>query len=170
MLSPDLESDLTWNFFCLEPRPGYVGAIAVACQESVQDRVGVELHCFDDLISHLTRPRGQRDPPGPEFGRLTKPEFPRPLTAKGCRIWTSGDCGGDRGPRKVFPLGSSGITKCWGQVVPINPREAVVPDGRIVSAHAERRSGLAASGATKSRGKSARRRPEAQALNRSQTK
>lgn len=50
MLSPELESDLNWSFFCVEPRPGYVGAIAVACRESVRDPVGVELHCFDDLI------------------------------------------------------------------------------------------------------------------------
>ena len=54
MLSPELESDLNWKFFCLQPRPGYVGAIAVACGESVEDRVGVELHCFDDLIHEAT--------------------------------------------------------------------------------------------------------------------
>ncbi len=68
MLSPDLESDLNWNFFCVEPRPGYVGAVAVACQEPVQDRVGVELHCFDDLVGNpsdpVLRDLPQRDPPG----------------------------------------------------------------------------------------------------------
>lgn len=50
MLTPNLESDLAWKFFCLEPRPGYIGAIAVACREAtLQPRV--ELHCFDDLIT-----------------------------------------------------------------------------------------------------------------------
>ena len=32
------------------------------------------------------------------------------------------------GSRKVFLRGSSGITKCRGQVVPITPRGAVIPD------------------------------------------
>jgi 4'-phosphopantetheinyl transferase len=49
MLSPNLESDLAWNFFCVEPRPGYVGAIAVACHETTL-QARVELHSFDDLI------------------------------------------------------------------------------------------------------------------------
>lgn len=51
MLSPKLKSDLAWKFFCMEPRPGYVGAVAVACPQTIQHRHQVELHCFDDLIA-----------------------------------------------------------------------------------------------------------------------
>lgn len=49
MLSPKLQSSLIWQFFCLEPRPGYVAAIAVACREH-QPQVQVEMRCFDDLV------------------------------------------------------------------------------------------------------------------------
>lgn len=34
--------------------------------------------------------------------------------------------------RKVFLAGSSGITKCCGQFVPITPPEAVIPETLIV--------------------------------------
>lgn len=49
MLSPKLKSDLCWRFFCTEPRPGYVGAIAVASEDR-KSPVTVEVRCFDDLI------------------------------------------------------------------------------------------------------------------------
>ncbi len=49
MLSAKLESDLCWRFFCTEPRPGYVGAIAVASEDR-ESPVTVEVRCFDDLI------------------------------------------------------------------------------------------------------------------------
>jgi 4'-phosphopantetheinyl transferase len=52
MLSAQLESDLIWNFFCVEPRPGYVGAIAVGCRKGPH-RINVELRCFDDLITSV---------------------------------------------------------------------------------------------------------------------
>ena len=58
LLSNELESELTWSFFCFEPRPGYIAAMAVGCAEGGQDRPRVELHCFDHLIGH---------PPGREF-------------------------------------------------------------------------------------------------------
>ncbi|MCG8648628.1 MAG: 4'-phosphopantetheinyl transferase superfamily protein, partial [Pirellulales bacterium] len=49
MLNPDLESDFHWKFFSIEPRPGFVGAIAVACQRE-SDPVTLDLKSFDDLI------------------------------------------------------------------------------------------------------------------------
>ena len=64
MLSPRLESELSWKFFCVKPRPGYVGAIAVACRDPAPNSVELQLHCFDDLIAAGA---GQTpgDPPGP---------------------------------------------------------------------------------------------------------
>jgi 4'-phosphopantetheinyl transferase len=50
MLSPKLESQLIWKFFCLEPRPGFVAAVAVACHHAPR-QVQVEMHCFDELVS-----------------------------------------------------------------------------------------------------------------------
>ena len=49
MLNPDLESDVKWSFFSIQPRPGFVGAVAAG---SLPGRPKFELHMrrFDDLI------------------------------------------------------------------------------------------------------------------------
>ena len=64
------------------------------------------------------------------------------------------------GTGKVFPLGSSGITKCRGSIVPINPPEAVFPNGRIVrtSRSGVRQEGRIASGAIRKKEGSSRSR------------
>ena len=49
MLVPELESDLRWQFFSVEPRPGYIGAVAVACADD-QVPTAVKMHSFDELI------------------------------------------------------------------------------------------------------------------------
>ena len=49
MLNPELESDYRWQFFSIQPRQGYVGAVAVACSEDRE--VQVDLRCFDDLVN-----------------------------------------------------------------------------------------------------------------------
>ncbi len=49
MLNPQLRSDMCWKFFSIQPRPGYVGAIAVAADDNVIE-VELKLNCFDDLI------------------------------------------------------------------------------------------------------------------------
>ncbi|NND98751.1 MAG: 4'-phosphopantetheinyl transferase superfamily protein [Pirellulaceae bacterium] len=53
MLNPKLESDLAWQFFSIRPRPGFIGAIAVACRRS-DAPVEINLQCFDDLIESPT--------------------------------------------------------------------------------------------------------------------
>lgn len=49
MLDSKLESDLSWRFFSVQPRPGFVAAIAVAV-DRVDTPVSLELRRFDDLI------------------------------------------------------------------------------------------------------------------------
>ena len=48
MLNPKLERGTTWRFFSLEPRPGFIAAVAVATDR--QRSVELELRCFDDLV------------------------------------------------------------------------------------------------------------------------
>ena len=50
MLNPALESDSFWNFYSFEPRTGFIAAVAVATGNA-SDRVEIELHSFDELIS-----------------------------------------------------------------------------------------------------------------------
>jgi 4'-phosphopantetheinyl transferase len=49
MLNPDLEADLHWKFFSLQPRPGFIGAVAVATDSAA--KVELELHRFEELIA-----------------------------------------------------------------------------------------------------------------------
>lgn len=48
MLNPDLESDRVWQFFSIEPRPGFIGAIALGLP--TQRDVSLEIHRFDEWI------------------------------------------------------------------------------------------------------------------------
>ncbi|TWT92089.1 4'-phosphopantetheinyl transferase family protein [Stieleria varia] len=50
MLSPALRSPHYWQFFSVSPRPGYVGAIAVAMQVPPAN-LDVSLRCFDDMVT-----------------------------------------------------------------------------------------------------------------------
>jgi 4'-phosphopantetheinyl transferase len=50
MLNPKLESDIVWKFFSIQPRPGFIGAIAVASKPNLGE-VAFELHSFDELIA-----------------------------------------------------------------------------------------------------------------------
>lgn len=49
MLNPKLESELEWRFFSIQPRPGFVGAVAVACRDQAT-AVKIDLKSFDDLV------------------------------------------------------------------------------------------------------------------------
>ena len=49
ILKPILGDDLCWKFFSIRPRPGFVGAVAVATR-SADERVSLELRSFDELI------------------------------------------------------------------------------------------------------------------------
>ena len=49
MLNPDLEDGLCWTFCSLEPRPGFVAALAVATTEHEVD-VGYKLNCFEEMF------------------------------------------------------------------------------------------------------------------------
>ncbi len=52
MLNSELQTGLTglsWQFFSLNPRPGFVGAVAVACLDRDTD-VKIDLRSFDDLV------------------------------------------------------------------------------------------------------------------------
>jgi 4'-phosphopantetheinyl transferase len=49
MLNPELESAQTWKFFSIEPRPGFVGAIAVAPKRATE-KIELELHSFDEIV------------------------------------------------------------------------------------------------------------------------
>lgn len=48
MLNPKLESERVWQFFSITPRPGFIGAVAIAPSEKVKPTF--ELHCFDELV------------------------------------------------------------------------------------------------------------------------
>jgi 4'-phosphopantetheinyl transferase len=50
MLNPQLESDQVWKFFSIEPRPGFIGAIAVATKQPGA-QVELELKNFDELMA-----------------------------------------------------------------------------------------------------------------------
>jgi len=49
MLNPNLESDKSWTFFSIQPRPGFIGAIAVASKPT-GTQVELELQSFDELM------------------------------------------------------------------------------------------------------------------------
>ncbi|QDT13217.1 4'-phosphopantetheinyl transferase family protein [Planctomycetes bacterium K23_9] len=49
LLNPKLQSDMSWQFFSIEPRQGFIGAVAVACRQNA-DEVRVDLRSFDDLV------------------------------------------------------------------------------------------------------------------------
>jgi 4'-phosphopantetheinyl transferase len=48
LLDPALEDQLNWRFFSIQPRPGFIGAVAVATRDLPAIRL--DLKCFDDLI------------------------------------------------------------------------------------------------------------------------
>ena len=50
MLDSKLDSDLSWRFFSVQPRPGFVAAIAVAVDLDGAP-VSLELRRFDDLVA-----------------------------------------------------------------------------------------------------------------------
>lgn len=79
MLNPKLESDLRWTFFAIEPRPGFVGAIAVATTDR-DPPAQLRLHSFDELLARDSvrdaADRGQSE---------LRPEFPDgPTTNRSC--------------------------------------------------------------------------------------
>ena len=49
MLSPELETGAAWKFFSIEPRPGFIGAIAVAPKRK-GDEVSLQLRSFEELV------------------------------------------------------------------------------------------------------------------------
>jgi 4'-phosphopantetheinyl transferase len=49
MLNPRLNSDLCWNFFSIHPRPGFVGAVAVA-SKIPEEGVSLDLRSFEALV------------------------------------------------------------------------------------------------------------------------
>jgi 4'-phosphopantetheinyl transferase len=49
MLNPDLESDLHWRFYAMEPRPGFTAALAVAIDD-MDATVDYELAGFESLV------------------------------------------------------------------------------------------------------------------------
>lgn len=50
MLNPELEREQIWKFFSIQPRPGFIGAIAVASKRA-NTQVELELQSFDELIA-----------------------------------------------------------------------------------------------------------------------
>ncbi len=49
MLSPKLDSDRAWKFYSIQPRAGFISAIAVATDDH-ETKVDLVVSCFDDLI------------------------------------------------------------------------------------------------------------------------
>lgn len=49
MLNPQLESDLTWKFFSISPKPGFVGAVAIASTDP-NTEIKIELADFEQLV------------------------------------------------------------------------------------------------------------------------
>jgi 4'-phosphopantetheinyl transferase len=49
LLSSKLNVGLDWHFFCIEPRPGYIGALAVGCHDRPAS-IRYSLESFDDLV------------------------------------------------------------------------------------------------------------------------
>jgi 4'-phosphopantetheinyl transferase len=50
MLNPKLESDWVWTFFSIEPRPGFIAAVAVACRQA-ETQFQLQLRNFDELVA-----------------------------------------------------------------------------------------------------------------------
>ncbi len=65
MLNPDLESDLHWRFYSIQPRPGFIAALAVATKDMATN-VDYELLGFEELVEKLdhqsNRPRPLQKP------------------------------------------------------------------------------------------------------------
>jgi len=49
LLNPALHDGMSWHFFSLRPRPGFVGAVAVATPQPLTG-VAIEVRSFDDLL------------------------------------------------------------------------------------------------------------------------
>ena len=49
MLNPDLESIAHWSFFLMEPRPGYIGAVAFGADSAAQ-QPDLKLQRFEDVL------------------------------------------------------------------------------------------------------------------------
>ena len=49
-LNADLDDGLSWNFFSLQPRSGFVGAVAVASKRP-EEKVSIDLRSFDELVT-----------------------------------------------------------------------------------------------------------------------
>ena len=49
MLNPDLQDEYQWQFFSIEPQPGFIGALAVATLAD-QQPAQFDLKCFAELI------------------------------------------------------------------------------------------------------------------------
>ncbi len=49
MLDEKLEGDVSWKFFSIQPRPGFVAAVAVATNDD-DASIKLDVKCFDDLI------------------------------------------------------------------------------------------------------------------------
>lgn len=47
-LSGDVAGPTHWQFWCLEPKPGFVSSVAVGCEQQREDLL-LEQRCFDDL-------------------------------------------------------------------------------------------------------------------------
>ena len=52
LLNSDLDSHDRWSFFSVQPRPGFIGAVAVATAPD-QQPVDIELRNFDDLVAAI---------------------------------------------------------------------------------------------------------------------
>jgi 4'-phosphopantetheinyl transferase len=50
MLDPKLQSDVAWKFFPINPRPGFIAAVAVGCQSS-ETTAKLEVRNFEDLLT-----------------------------------------------------------------------------------------------------------------------
>lgn len=48
MLHPKLESEKVWKFYVIEPRPGFIGAVAIAVKDQ-HTATELELCCFDEF-------------------------------------------------------------------------------------------------------------------------
>lgn len=49
MLNPKLESEWIWTFYSIEPKPGFIGAVAVATHTK-ETEIQLELNDFDELL------------------------------------------------------------------------------------------------------------------------
>jgi 4'-phosphopantetheinyl transferase len=53
MLNPKLESDLHWRFYALEPRPGFLAALAVATHDA-ETPVSYDVNDFEQWVPRRT--------------------------------------------------------------------------------------------------------------------